>query len=267
LAVAASAVSAAAADSEEAALDGAGRGDVAAAADRLARGYVDELRTALGSRLRAALLFGSAARGEWIEGVSDVNVLVLLDELHPPLLAVAATPSRNALEHGVMPLLMELDEWHRAADVFTLELADMKEAGVTLHGDDPVAAAALQPTHMRLQAERELRGKLLHLHAGMMLAADEPTRLGDLLAHALPSFITYMRAVLRLAGRPVPLRSADVIEQACALTGAGANAFLDVLAARQSRTPLDTTLDTGSVADGYNAAATILANYIDNLGR
>jgi glycosyltransferase involved in cell wall biosynthesis len=39
------------------------------------------MRAAVGERLRAALLFGSVARGEWIEGVSDVNVLVLLDQL------------------------------------------------------------------------------------------------------------------------------------------------------------------------------------------
>jgi hypothetical protein len=176
-------------------------------------------------------------------------------------------PSRDALARGVMPLLMEIEEWQRAADVFTLELADMREAGVTLFGDDPVAGAPLQHGHMRLQAERELRAKLLHLHSGMLLAGEDRDRLGSIFTHALPSFTTYMRAALRLAGKDVPATSRRVIEEACALVGADDAPFLDVLAAREAKTDLSTTLDPGSIADGFNAGATALANYIDRMGR
>jgi predicted nucleotidyltransferase len=73
----------------------------------LATSFVEELKGAAGDRLQAATLFGSAARGEWIEGVSDVNVMVLLDTLDAPLLATGgarraprAGRRRGAAGHG-----------------------------------------------------------------------------------------------------------------------------------------------------------------------
>jgi predicted nucleotidyltransferase len=232
----------------------------------LADAFVRALDSELGGRLRAATLFGSAARGEWIEGVSDVNVLVLVDTIDATLLGAIAPAARDALSRGVTPLLMELDEWARAADVFTIELADMKDAGVVLFGDDPAAGAELQPATLRLQAERELRAKLLHLHAGMLLAADDRERLGQLLVHALPSFTTYLRAALRLAGQAVPRTSRDVIMAGCTLAGAEPDAFLAVHDARSGRRALELDL-TDPVTDRFNAAATRLAAFIDAFGR
>jgi hypothetical protein len=232
----------------------------------LAESFVAELRGAVGTRLQSAALFGSAARGEWIEGVSDVNVLVLLDTLDVRLLATAAPAVRHALEAGVTPLVMELDEWRRAADVFCIELADMQDASTPLYGDDPASGPVLQPAILRLQAERELRAKLLHLHGGMLIAADDPERLGRLFAVALPSFVTYMRAALRLADWPVPQDSRAVIEAACALVGADPAAFLEVLDARIAGSPPEILL-TDPLADSFNTAATKLATYIDAFGR
>ncbi len=38
-------------------------------------------RAHFGPRLKAAKLYGSAARGDWVEGESDVDILLLLDEV------------------------------------------------------------------------------------------------------------------------------------------------------------------------------------------
>jgi predicted nucleotidyltransferase len=227
--------------------------------------FVEELRGAVGERLQAATLFGSAARGEWIEGVSDVNVMVLLDSLDAGLLATAAPSVRRAMEAGVVPLVMEMEEWRRAADVFPIELADMRDAHTPLFGDDPVTGPVIKPSYLRLQAERELRAKLLHLHGGMLVAADDPERLGQLFALALPSFTTYMRATLRLAGEPVPADSRAVIQRTCELVGADADPFLELLDARAAGGAPRVEL-SDPVADQFNTAATRLATYIDALG-
>jgi predicted nucleotidyltransferase len=232
----------------------------------LAESFVEELRGATGERLQAAALFGSAARGEWIEGVSDVNVLVLLDSLDSALLATAAPAVRHALDAGVTPLVMELDEWRRAADVFSIEVADMKDAHVALFGDDPVTGPEIDPPTLRLQAERELRAKLLHLHGGMLVAADDPQRLGRLFALSLPSFVTYMRAALRLAGEAVPADSRSVIDRACALVGAEPDPFIEILEARAAGGAPEVKL-SDPLADRFNTAATRLATYIDAFGR
>jgi predicted nucleotidyltransferase len=233
---------------------------------RLADEFVSALRREAGDRITAAALFGSVARDEWIEGVSDVNVLVLVDDIDMDLLARAAPAARSAMTRGVRPLVMEMEEWHRAADVFTIELADMADAHVALHGADPAAHLDLDKAVLRLQAERELRAKLLHLHAGMLVASDDRKRLGQLFVHALPSFITYMRAALRLAARPVPMKSSDVIEAAAALTGAAAEPFQRVLKARTSGEDFQLGL-SDPVADAFNTSAEQLASHIDAQGR
>jgi hypothetical protein len=233
---------------------------------QLAETFTAELRGVAGSRLQATALFGSAARGEWIGGISDINVIVLLDALDAALLASVAPVVRTALGQGITPLVMESAEWRRAADVFTIELADMKDACVPLFGDNPSDRATVQPAILRLQAERELRAKLLHLHSGMIVAADDGERLGQLFVHALPSFATYLRTALRLAGQPVPQDTRAVVEQGCALVGADNTPLLTVLDARSAGGRLNTTL-TDPLADNFNTAATTLANYIDAFGR
>jgi predicted nucleotidyltransferase len=233
---------------------------------KLAEKSVQELRQATGDRLRSAMLFGSAARNEWVDGVSDVNLLVLVDRIDAALLAGAASAARQAVESGVTPLLMELDEWAAAADVFAIEIADMQQAGLPLHGDSPVAGVAVQPARLRLQAERELRAKLLHLHGGMLLAAGDRKRLGQLFLVALPSFATYLRAALRLAGREVPMDTRETIDAGCSLAGADPRPLLAVHAARVAGGGLELDL-ADPLADDFNEAAKRLATWIDEFGR
>jgi predicted nucleotidyltransferase len=231
----------------------------------VAQKFLDELKGVLGSRLHGATLFGSSAREEWIEGLSDVNVLVLMDNIHAGALAEAGPAARKAVSDGVRPLMMELDEWTRATDVFPIEVADMKDAHEVLLGRDPTRSVAIDPAALRLQAEREMRAKLIHLHAGMLVSADDRPRLGELLVRALPSFTTYLRAVLRLAGHQVPRGSVDVITKGCALVGTDPEAFLTVLQARQSGGKLELSLQD-PVADQFNTAAERLAAFTDAFG-
>jgi hypothetical protein len=233
---------------------------------KLADDFVSGLRRELGERMRSAALFGSAARGEWFAGLSDVNVLVLVDDIDAPLLARGAPVARGSVKRGVMPLLMEQEEWRRAADVFAIELADMRDAHVPLFGDDPVAHYAAENTNLRLQAERELRAKLLHLHAGMLLAGDDRKRLGHLFLRALPSFTTYLRAVLRLEGKPVPPTTPAVIEEACAITGADAQDLMRIHRARATGSKLELEL-ADPLIDRFNRSAQQVAEHIDAYGR
>ena len=100
----------------------------------------------------------------------------------------------------------------------------------------------------------------------MLVAADDPKRLGQLFVHALPSFITYMRAALRLAARSVPEKSAEVIDAAAAVTGVDAEPFRRVLRARTGREEFKLGL-SDPLADSFNSSTEQLASYIDAQGR
>ncbi len=223
----------------------------------------EALRQALGDGLRSVILHGSVARGDAIASVSDINVMVLLDDAGPGRLQAAAPHARRWMKAGnSAPLLLTTSEWERAADAFAIEMSDMLEAHEVLAGEDPLTGRSVDPQDLRLQAERELRGKLLQLRTGVMVSADSGTDVGRLLLTALPSFVTYLRAALRLAEGRAPLRTPEVIEQGCALVGADPAALKRCWESRRDRRALKAGLHDAVVA-GYFTTAEETAAYVD----
>lgn len=201
-----------------------------------ARKYTQRLRETLGERLRSVVLHGSVARDEAVSDVSDVNLMVLVDAVDPSLLVRLAPEARHWLEtERSLPLVLTWDEWAAASDAFAIETADMIDAREVLLGDDPLADVTVRPRDLRLQAERELRGKLIHLREGTLASADRPGELGRLLITALPSVATYLRAALRLAGHAAPADSTVALEQGAELVGADPAPLSDLWALRRDR--------------------------------
>jgi predicted nucleotidyltransferase len=233
---------------------------------KIAERLAADLVKALGESLHGVTLFGSVARGEFVEGVSNINVLVLVDDIDPAVLRRVAPLAEPRAADGLAPLLMEDDEWRRASDVFAIELLDMRDAHEVLHGRDPIEEVASDGGTLRLQAERELRSKLLLLRTGLMRTASAPQATGALLIAALPSFLTYLRAALRLADRPVPARSAELIEAGTALVGADPGGFVAALEARTGLSEWKIGIDD-AVVGSYNNAAERTAAFVDTLTR
>jgi predicted nucleotidyltransferase len=233
----------------------------------IARKLVTEWSSLFGPRLRSGLLFGSVARGEAVAGVSDVNVLLLVDEIDARTLKQASASTRNWIKTSrEAPLLFEAAQWVRAADVFAIEIADMRDAHQVLHGNDPLEALQPDDSAMRLQAERELRGKLLQLQTGLLVAADAPADVGVLLKQSLPSFTTYMRALLRLTGETVPGNTPDVIDRATRLVGGTAEPYHRIWSARKEKSAFKLAVDD-AVVEAYYDTAEKMADYVDTLRR
>ena len=169
----------------------------------------------------SAVVYGSAARADWLEGTSDINLLVI------------ATPLGSAELRAVGPLLRDLpddwrspplfltpEEWGRAADVFAIELADMLCARVVLRGPDPLEAVQPHPTQLRVALERELRTRIVRLRQAYAASADDPAELGRHLQRSLAAVQTMARAGLMLVGRPVPTDGVQLLRAFAEVTGA-----------------------------------------------
>jgi len=232
-------------------------------ARRTATEYAHRLAEVFGDRLRSVILHGSLARGEAVPGVSDINLAVFLDAVDAGALRLAASATRRFVQAGnTVPLFMGWGEWRRAADSFAIELADMRDAHSLLHGEDPLADMHIDRIALRLQAERELRGKLIQLRGGLLLTGDDPREVGRLLVTALPSFATYLRTALRLAGHVVPPNTDAVIEEGARLVGAAPDPMLAVWSARSRHTPFRVEVDD-PLAVGYYDLAERTAHYVD----
>ena len=112
-------------------------------------------------------------------GRSDINLMLILDDLSPGKLTALAGPFGAWRKSGYEPpLVIGRPEWARATDVFPIEITDMRAGYEVLRGPDPVADLSVAPADLRRALEREFRGKLLRLRQGYVAAADDPAALG-----------------------------------------------------------------------------------------
>ena len=225
----------------------------------LVKDFLRHVDPVLGSRY-SAVLYGSAARGDWEADRSDINLLLVADALDAAALRGLGPPLTGLPEAWrSLPLIMERGEWERAGDVFPIELTDMHLAHLTLRGADPLIGMRADPASLRTALEREFRTKLLRLRQGYAVRAADPAALGRFAAGTLGAVLVLARATLVLTGRPVPSDTAAVVEEFAAVTGAPA-ASLRLLLAHRSEQEWSCT---GPQFEDYLAAVATATAYLD----
>lgn len=230
---------------------------------RTAVEFVAEVETLFSDRLVSIVLYGSLPREEAVLGLSDVNLLVLLDSASTHDLLRLAPAARRWVSSGMAtPLLFGAEEFRRSADAFAIEIADLKDRREILFGSDPVVDLDVPLSAMRHQIEHELRARRVQLHEGMLLAALNPEQVGELLLRTLPAFVCYLRAILRLAGRDVPDNSEDVIRAAANVIDAAPEPFLTVWSWRRAGAAPGLLL-TDPVVEGYDRLIDLAIAWVD----
>ena len=120
---------------------------------------INDLDQSLAGRY-SAVLYGSAARGDWVAGVSDINLLLVLDDTSPASLRGLAQPFANWRKSGnAPPMVLSREEWAGAADAFPIEVTDILHAYKVLKGADPVAGMRVAPADLRTLLEHEFLGQ------------------------------------------------------------------------------------------------------------
>jgi hypothetical protein len=198
------------------------------------------LQTALGAKLVSLVLYGSVARGTHVPGRSDVNVLLIVTDASEDTLRVAAPVLRTWTKAGYPPPLIHTPaEWAAGADVYPLEVEDIREAHRVLAGADPVEGLTTRREDQARELEHQARGLLLHLRGHYAAAADDGRALGALLTSTIGIVLVFCRGALRLADRSLPADPGAVIAAAASLAGFDPAPFAWALdARREGRTGL-----------------------------
>lgn len=210
----------------------------------------------------SAVLFGSVARGEHVEGRSDLNLMLIIERADPPTLrslhdAFAAWRKASRTP----PILITRDEWARAADAFPIELCDMKSAYRVVRGPDLVIGAALDRRDLRRALEHELRGKLLRLRQAYVAHASDPAALGQLAAESAATVLLLLRCTLSVAGRLVPPAADAAAVEAAGLMGFPAAAVQAAVRLRTERKPRLAAPEF----EAYLDAVARMARFVDQL--
>jgi hypothetical protein len=160
-----------------------------------------EVQDVVGADLVSLVWYGSGLRADFVEGVSDLNFLVVVRGAPGDVLERLRAHWPRWQRRGLaVPLVVERQFLERAADVFPMELADIRACHQVLAGEDVVAQIEIHPAHLRRQLEFELRSKYLKLGSLYLQSRSLGGALDGILLEAAKSFCLLMRHVLALAG-------------------------------------------------------------------
>ena len=143
---------------------------------------------------------------------SNYNVLLVVDGLGLAELDAISKPVAQWTRAGHRPpLLFTCGQLQASADVFPIELLDMRQSHRVLFGEDPLANMTIKHEHLRLQLERELNEKLLTLREGYLFTGGKSKQVVQLLTSSVVGVLVLFRASLRLFQEEVPPVKADAL--------------------------------------------------------
>jgi predicted nucleotidyltransferase len=197
---------------------------------------VKRLKEFAATNLECVILFGSAARGDFREGHSDLNVACILRSLSVEELGrVSPVVKWWCVEQKEpAPLFFTKEELKHAADVFAIEILDMKSGQRVLYGADVVSDIEVPMNLHRVQIEHDMRTTLLKLRQHYLRAQGDSRELVPVLRKSFSGVLTLLRHVLIAFGEEPPVAAHDIVARAAALTGASMAAFDPLLRLRET---------------------------------
>lgn len=168
------------------------------------RAYVKDVQRLYGDSLDGVLLYGSAVRGEFLPGRSNLNiVLVVKSTKADQLKKYGALHRRWAKEQIVVPLFVTQVDLPAMSRVFPLEYLEIQEHHRLLAGQDPFVGFKVDQRHLLAEVLQSLQGNLLRVRQRFIEGGGTEEAITILLPLSLTAMLPCLRGVQRLVGRPV----------------------------------------------------------------
>ncbi|MFQ5603121.1 MAG: hypothetical protein ACE5HS_07620 [bacterium] len=173
--------------------------------EEIFKDFTEDVQNAFEKELVSIILYGSGAKHAYIPKKSDINFLIALtdrgiENLQNAINLVAKWRKRNV----AVPLFLTQSYIDSALDTFPIEFLNLKSRYQVVFGDDLLSGVVIKKSDLRLQIERELRGKLIYLREGFLSTGQDRRALYEMLAATVPSFVSIFSALLYLKDEAVP---------------------------------------------------------------
>ncbi|MSU50219.1 MAG: hypothetical protein EXS37_14230 [Opitutus sp.] len=159
------------------------------------------MKTELGENLHSCCLYGSAVRGNAVEGVSDLNLLIVV---------VASTPAAHQAiaralvgQPQVNPFILGQPGFARSARAFAPKFASIRRHHRLLSGVDPFTNLTSDPQLERFLCEQALRNLRLRMVYSFVTRSRHKKHDRFLIGNTTAMFVQFSEA-LRLGGVAIP---------------------------------------------------------------
>jgi hypothetical protein len=190
-------------------------------------GITDDLRKIYGDDLVSIILYGSGAGDNYLPGKSDLNFLIVLSEQGIENLDRAIdVVSRWKKKNVAIPLFMTKSYIDSSLDSYPIEFLNMQKSYIMVFGEDVLKGLSFESGLLRLQCEKELKGKLLHLREGFLETEGKDKRIRNLIKISLTAFLSIFKALLYLAEAEIPGERREIINSVAKAFEIDADVFL-----------------------------------------
>ena len=227
--------------------------------------FTTDYQRIYGEDLLSICLYGSGARGGYIPRRSDLNFLIVLTEEGIKELGKAfKVVARWHRRRVTTPLFMTDEYIATSLDTFPLEFLNIKQHYRVVWGQDPLAGITINQKRLRLQVEREVKGKLLQLRGAYLTSRGWGINLAALASQSLIAFLSIFQGILYLRDKEIPAQRVEVIKAIAEETGLAAEPFVRLLEVKEGKSKPSARVMKG-LMKSYIAEVSRLAAWVDKM--
>jgi len=173
---------------------------------------INDYQNIYGDDLISIILYGSAAGQDYRPGKSDINFMIVLSEKGIDQLDRAFPVVKKWRKKNVaIPLFLTESYMETSMDVFPIEYLNFKRNYVSVFGKDILKDLTFDPGFMRLQCEREIKGKLLILREAFLETAGKGKALNHVIGQSIPALVAIFEALLYLKEKELPEEKQEIV--------------------------------------------------------
>ncbi len=227
--------------------------------------FTKDLQGIFGSELISIILYGSGATGEYVPGKSDLNFMVILkDDSIDSLQRAKDVISQWRKRMVNTPLFMTREHISSSLDSYPIEFLDMQANYRLVYGEDLLENLRFKPADIRVQCERELKGKALHLRQAYLESRENPKLLRGVIAGSITAFTALFQGLLSLAGKSIPKTKEEIVKAVSEQYGLDSETFLKLLAVKSGQIKISAS-EIAELVIKYVSEIDALSNAVDQL--
>jgi predicted nucleotidyltransferase len=219
-----------------------------------------------GDDLVSIILYGSAAGKDYVPGRSDINFMIVLTEegIRDPERSFALVKKWRKRNVAV-PLFLTEGYIETSTDVYPIEYLNFQRRYITVFGKEILKGLSLKKEFIRLQAEREIKGKLLLLREAYLGSSGKKAELTNIINQSLHALIAIFNALLFIKDIDIPEGSRSLMISVCNTFGLENNVFMRLVHIREGKIKPDEK-ELNGIFKEYLNEINKLSKIVDELG-
>jgi hypothetical protein len=227
---------------------------------------IADYRGLFGDDLVSIILYGSATGKDYRPGKSDINFMIVLSEDGIERLDMAFDIVKKWRKRSVaIPLFLTEGYVGTSMDTFPIEYLNFQRNYVLVFGKDILKDLTFNPEYIRLQCEREIKGKLLLLREAFMETGGKGRTLKEVIGQSIPAFVAIFEALLYLKGKDLLKEKREIIRATAEAYDMDAGVFERLLDIKEEKVKPDDT-EIRNLFKDYLREVRKLSKLVDALG-